>query len=68
MALCIGKMGMRPADFWAMSWPEFVAATGGFAEFHGGGSKGTAPPSKEEAADLIEMADAQLKKQGLYRG
>ena len=63
MALCLGKMGMAPGAFWALSWVEFTAAAEGFAEFHGGGS-GVKPPTKEEAAELIERADAMLRKQG----
>lgn len=52
----MGKMGLRPDDFWGMSWREFALALEGFSEFHGGGSN-SGRISKEEADDLIRRAD-----------
>jgi hypothetical protein len=63
MALALGKVGMRPADFWAMSWLEFQHMAEGFAEFHGGGSD-KVTPTAEEAADIVARGEATLRKQG----
>ncbi len=52
MQIGLGKMQMRPDDFWNMSLVEFYAALEGFAEFNSGG----APPPlrKDELEDLME--------------
>ena len=52
MQTALGKMQMRPDDFWNMSLYEFYAATEGFAEFHGGNQ--SSPLLKEEVQDLME--------------
>lgn len=53
MQVALGKMQMRPADFWDMSFTEFYAAVEGFAEFHSAG--GTPPPlTRDELDDLME--------------
>jgi len=50
--MALGKMGIEPRVFWDMSFPEFYAATTGFAEFH---SNGKPPPMfKDELKDLME--------------
>lgn len=46
-----------------MSWREFTAACEGLVEFHSGGA-GVKPPTREEADEMIERADAMLRKQG----
>tara|TARA_B100001093_G_scaffold345416_1_gene330110 strand:- start:1099 stop:1269 length:171 start_codon:yes stop_codon:yes gene_type:complete len=52
MQIGLGKMQMRPDDFWNMSLVEFYAALDGFAEFY---SSGKPPPlNKNELQDLME--------------
>lgn len=51
MKVGLGKMQMRPDDFWSMSLQEFFTATEGFAEFHGGKPP---PLSENELEDLME--------------
>lgn len=52
MKLALGKMQMRPDDFWNMSLEELFAAFDGFAEFH---SDGKPPPmTKDKVQDLME--------------
>lgn len=52
MQIGLGKMQMRPDDFWNMSLQEFNSAITGFAEFH---SSGTPPPlTRDELDDLME--------------
>tara|TARA_R100001509_G_C4792741_1_gene190340 strand:- start:196 stop:384 length:189 start_codon:yes stop_codon:yes gene_type:complete len=52
LELALGKMAIRPKDFWDMGFPEFYAAIEGFVEFH---SNGKPPPlRKDELADLME--------------
>ena len=52
MQIGLGKMQMRPDDFWNMSIQEFYSAINGFAEFH---SSGPPPPlTKSELDDLME--------------
>lgn len=53
MELALGKMGMRPDDFWNMGFPEFYAAVEGFAEFHSGGRP--PPLQKDELDELMEL-------------
>lgn len=53
MKLALGKMGMRPDDFWNMSLIEFYAAMDGFAEFHSGGKP--PPLRRDELEDLMEL-------------
>ena len=51
----IGKMGMAPAVFWAMSWPELFAAFEGFAAFHNPPDKNNqAPVSRSELEELMK--------------
>ena len=57
MALALGKVGMRPTDFWAMSWLEFQHMAEGFAA-------GKVTPTAEEAADIVARGEATLRKQG----
>jgi hypothetical protein len=58
MALGFGKMGLRPADFWAMSLPEWLGACDGFAEFHGA-KPGGDMPTMEEIQAAIEADEAR---------
>ena len=52
MEIGLGKMQIRPDDFWNMSMIEFISALNGFSDFHSGG---TPPPlSKNELEDLKE--------------
>jgi uncharacterized phage protein (TIGR02216 family) len=52
MKIGLGKMQIRPDDFWNMSLIEFYAAIEGFSEFH---SSGKPPPmKKDELEDLME--------------
>lgn len=53
MELALGKMLIRPADFWDMSLFELYSAIHGFAEFNSAGS-GPEPLSRNELADLME--------------
>jgi len=59
MKLGLGKMGMRPADFWRQSFNEWTAAAEGFADFHGGGGDTAAPPSWDEVQEMIAKDEAQ---------
>ena len=52
MKVGLGKMGMRPDDFWNLSLNEFYSATEGFSEFHSGGKP--PPLSRYELDDLME--------------
>lgn len=52
MKIGLGKMQMRPDDFWNMSLVEFYGALDGFAEFHSGGRP--PPLSKGELDSLME--------------
>ena len=52
MEIGLGKMQMRPNDFWDMSMIEFRRALDGFAEFHSGGKP--PPLNKDELDDLME--------------
>jgi len=52
MKIGLGKMQIRPDDFWNMSLIEFYSAIEGFSEFH---SSGKPPPmQKDELEDLME--------------
>lgn len=53
MKLGLGKMQMRPDDFWAQSFEEWYTRIEGFTEFHGGGQP--APLSKSELENLMEL-------------
>lgn len=35
MELGLGHLGLSPAEFWALTLPEFGAKWRGFSEFHG---------------------------------
>jgi len=59
MALGFGKMGLRPADFWAMSLPEWLCACDGFAEFHGAKPARGELPTMEEIQAAIEADEAR---------
>ena len=50
--LGLGKMGIRPDDFWNMSFDEFYLAVDGFAEFHGAEEK--QGMTKDDLKDLME--------------
>jgi len=52
-------MGLRPADFWAMSVVEWIAAAEGFAEFHGGAKPDL--PTMEEIEAAIAWDEARQK-------
>lgn len=52
MEIGLGKMQMRPDDFWNLSMLEFNSALNGFADFHSGGKP--PPLSKGELGDLME--------------
>jgi uncharacterized phage protein (TIGR02216 family) len=52
MRLALGKMNLRPNDFWNMSFQEFYMAVDGFAEFHSGGKP--PPLSRGELEDMME--------------
>lgn len=52
MALGLGKMQMRPDDFWNMSFQEFYLATEGFSDFHSGGEP--PPLNRDELNSLME--------------
>ncbi len=52
MQIALGKMQMRPKDFWDMSMIEFNAALNGFADFHSGGR--SSPLGKSELDDMME--------------
>ena len=52
MKLGLGKMGLRPRDFWGMSLLEWISAGEGFAEFHGYGGEDL--PTQEEIQAAIE--------------
>ncbi len=52
MEIGLGKMQMRPNDFWNMSMIEFYSALNGFADFHSGGKP--SPLNKDELQDLME--------------
>lgn len=58
MKLGLGKMGMRPADFWAQSFNEWTAAAEGFADFHGGEAP-PAPPTWERVQEMIAQDEAK---------
>lgn len=45
-------MGIRPDDFWNMSFDEFYLAVDGFAEFHGAEEK--QGMTKDDLKDLME--------------
>jgi uncharacterized phage protein (TIGR02216 family) len=45
-------MGLRPDDFWNMSFYEFYEAIDGFIEFHSGGKP--PPLTRDELDDLME--------------
>jgi hypothetical protein len=62
MRLGMGKMGLRPADFWDYSFPEWTCAAEGFAEFHGGGSSDV--PTLEEIQKTIEWDEARNGNSG----
>lgn len=49
----MGKMLIRPEDFWDMSLIEFYAALNGFAEFHSGGKE--SPMDRSELETLMEL-------------
>jgi len=57
MRLAFGKMGIRPADFWAMTFCEWTCAAEGFAEFHGAGEKDL--PTPEEIAQAEAEYEAK---------
>ena len=52
MQIGLGKLQLRPDDFWNMSFQEFYMAVEGFAEFHSGGKP--PPLSKGELEDMME--------------
>ena len=52
MEIGLGKMQMRPDDFWNLSMMEFHSALNGFADFHSGGKP--PPLSRDELDDLME--------------
>lgn len=62
MTIGLGHLGMRPADFWALTLPEWLAAMDGYCEKHGIGKGGSdaRPPSQAEIDDLV----AVLKSKG----
>lgn len=52
-------MGLAPRDFWATSFREWLAATEGFRELHGGGAD-TEPMTRARLEDLMRRyPDAQ---------
>ena len=53
MQIAMGKMQIRPKDFWDMSLQEFNAALNGFAEFHSGGKP--PPLGRDELEKLMEL-------------
>ena len=56
MAAALGKMGMSPSVFWAMSWPELFAACKGFEEFHCPSDKENKNAlNRDELNELIEQ-------------
>jgi hypothetical protein len=62
MGLGIGKMGLRPSDFWAMSLLEWICAAEGFAEFHGNETKDL--PTLDEIAEAIREDEARNGNSG----
>lgn len=60
----LGKLGLTPSAFWAMSWREFALMCDGFVEFNTPKNGKVKPPTRAEAQDIIARADALLKKQG----
>ena len=52
MELALGKMQIRPDDFWSMSFEEFMRAIQGFSEFYS--NESTPSMSKDELNDLME--------------
>jgi len=53
MEIGLGKMQLRPDDFWNMSLYEFNHALKGFAEFHSGGQP--PPMTRNELEELMEL-------------
>jgi uncharacterized phage protein (TIGR02216 family) len=51
--ICVGMIGIPPAQFWEMSPIEVNLAVSGFKEFHGGRS--TDPLSRDELERLMEL-------------
>lgn len=61
----MGKMGLRPADFWGMSFLEWRLAAEGFAEFHGHGEPDV--PTMDEIEAAMKW-DAEHGKRGRSKG
>ena len=59
MEVGLGKMAIRPADFWNMSLREWLAAVDGFAEFHGN--------TERSDKDLLADTYATMEKHGESR-
>lgn len=64
MRLGLGKLGLAPAEFWAMSWVEFQMAGEGLKEFHSGTGGSVKPPTKAEAQGIIQRAEAMRRERG----
>ena len=60
----LGKLGLTPSAFWAMSWREFALMCEGFADFHTPKNGKAKAPTRKEAEEIITRADELLRKQG----
>ena len=51
--VCVGMMGIQPAQFWDMTPREIYLAIAGFKEFHG--IEDNTPMTKDELGELMEL-------------
>jgi uncharacterized phage protein (TIGR02216 family) len=61
MKIGLGHLGLRPADFWRMTLPEFMAAAEGYCESKGGGGASVTinPPTRAEIDEVSALFDDQ---------